>query len=327
MIKISYEEVAAKIKEKAGIDEKEFAERVEKKLKDLSGLISRDGAAHIVANEVGVKLFEQVTGRLQIKNILAGMRDVETVGKVMQVYEIKEFVSGERASKVGSMIIGDETSSIRVVLWGNQADNLQKVSVGNVVKIVGAYVRENRGKKEVQLNERAQLVINPVGEDVNVAASSSVSRKNIKDIKDVDDIVEVLGNVVQVFEPRFFEVCPQCGKRAKMSENSYVCASHQVITPVYSYVMNAIVDDGTDTIRCVFFRQNADNLLKVSAGQMLQFKDNPEVFGEVKSNLQGTIVKLRGRVNKNQMFDRNELVIEDVDSNPNPEDEIKRIGQ
>src|SRR3989338_8932513 len=112
MIKIPYEEIVLKINE-----------RIEKKMKQLSGLISKEGAAHIVANELGAKIFEQLSGRLQIKNILTGMRDVETVGKVLQVGDTREFMRGDALSKVASILIGDETGTIRAVLWGSQADN------------------------------------------------------------------------------------------------------------------------------------------------------------------------------------------------------------
>ena len=91
MIKIPYEEIVLKINESTKMTAGEIEERVDRKLKQLSGLISREGAAHIVANELGVKIFEPLSGRLQIKNILTGMRDVETVGKVLQVYDLKEF--------------------------------------------------------------------------------------------------------------------------------------------------------------------------------------------------------------------------------------------
>src|SRR3989344_5553581 len=97
MLKIPYEEIVLKINEKTKMTTAEVEERIDKKLKQLSGLISKEGAAHIVANELGVKIFEPLSGKLQIKNILTGMRDVETVGKVLQVYEMREF-SGENKS-------------------------------------------------------------------------------------------------------------------------------------------------------------------------------------------------------------------------------------
>src|SRR3989344_3405372 len=93
MMKIPYEEIVLKINESTKMPASEIEERVEKKLKQLSGLISKEGAAHIVANELGVKIFEVLSGKLQIKNVLNGMRDVETIGKVLQIFDMKEFVS------------------------------------------------------------------------------------------------------------------------------------------------------------------------------------------------------------------------------------------
>src|SRR3989344_270937 len=157
MIKIPYEEIILKINEKTNMSVAEIEDRIEKKLKQLSGLISREGAAHIVANELGVKIFEPLSGKLQIKNILTGMRDVETIGKVLQVSDTREFMRNDAVSKVASMLIGDETGTIRVVLWGNQADNTAKLGINDVVKVIGAYVRENNGRKEIHLNDKSQL--------------------------------------------------------------------------------------------------------------------------------------------------------------------------
>ena len=146
MIKIPYEEIILKINEKTQMQASEIEERVERKLKQLSGLISKEGAAHIVANELGVKIFEQLSGKLQVKNIIKGMRDVETIGKVVQVYEIREFTTENRAGKVASMIIGDETATIRVVMWGAQADISANLGQGTIVKIIGGYLLEKNMK-------------------------------------------------------------------------------------------------------------------------------------------------------------------------------------
>jgi len=119
MIKMPYNDILEKIKEKSGLSEEEIKEKIDTKLKQLSGLISKEGAAHIVANELGVKLFDALGGKLQIKNILAGMRSVEVVGKVLRVFELREFNSKGRAGKVASFVIGDETGTIRIVMWGD----------------------------------------------------------------------------------------------------------------------------------------------------------------------------------------------------------------
>ena len=146
MIKIPYEEIILKINEKTQMQVSEIEDRIERKMKHLSGLISKEGAAHIVANELGVKVFEPLSGRLQIKNILTGMRDVETVGKVLQIYGVKEFANETRSGKVASLLIGDETGTIRVVLWGSQADNVANIMQGDVIKVLSGYVRDKIGR-------------------------------------------------------------------------------------------------------------------------------------------------------------------------------------
>lgn len=329
MIKMPLSDIINKISEKANISRAEIDVKIEQKLKQLSGLISKEGAAHIIANELGVKLFENISGRLQIKNILAGMRDVETVGKVQQIFEARDFVTRDnRKGKVGSFVLADETSSIRIVCWGSQADNIAKFKENDVVKIISGYVRENNGRKEVHLNDRGKLIINPRDETVGeVKVYAQAERKGIKDLTENDDNVEILGTIVQVFEPRFFEVCPECGKRVRQSEDGFACEVHNKVEPAYSYVVNASLDDGTENIRAVFFRNQALRLLNKTEEEMLKYKDSPDKFEEVKTELLGNFVKLIGRTTKNTMFDRIEFLANLVFTDVDPKIEMKKLEE
>lgn len=326
MIKIPYEQIVQKIKEKTGASDAEIEEKIERKLRQLSGLISREGAAHIVANEMGIRIFEPLSGKLQIKNILSGMRDVETVGKVLDVYEVREFQREGSTGKVGSVNIGDETGSIRVVMWGSQADNIRSIEKGSVVKVVGGYVRDNQGRKEVHVNDRSSIIINPKGISVESVAEAKSNRKSIKELNPNDNDVELLGTVVQVFEPRFFEVCAQCGRKIKMGDDgTVICSKHEKTTAADAYVLNAVLDDGTDTIRAAFFRSYAAKLLGMSHEEFLVFKNNAIEFNKVKEAALWNIIKVSGRVNKNEMFDRIEFVVNSLDTKPSPEEELKRL--
>lgn len=330
MIQMPYEEVIAKIKEKSELTDSDIDAKIKNKLEQLSGLISKEGAAHIIANELGVKLFEQVSGKLQIKNILAGMRDVETVGKVVQVFGVREFIREENIGHVGSFIIGDETGSIRVVCWGEKAKAVNEVKEGDIAKVVSGYVRENNGRKEIHLNDRSKLAVNPpdvkIGE-VKITAAAAAKRKKINELGDNDQNIELLGTVVQVFEPRFFEVCPNCGSRALQKEDKFYCKQHDLVAPNYSYVFNVSLDDGTGNIRCAFFRNQADTLTGKNNEQMMKYRESPELFEEVKNELLGNIIKISGRVKKNEMFDRIEFTAQQVDPKPDPEKEMQRMKQ
>jgi replication factor A1 len=251
---------------------------------------------------------------------------VETVGKVIQTYELREFNTNDRQGKVASMLIGDETGNIRAVMWGNQADNIRSIKPGAVVKIVNAYVRENNGYMEIHLNDKSQVIINPANETVELKQKLS-PRKQISELTESDAAAEILGTVVQIFDPKFFEVCPECSKRLKVENDVFLCQEHDKVIPDYSYVMNLIVDDGTENIRTVFFRDSMEKLLRMGKDRVMNYKKNPETFEEVKTDLLGTILKISGRVKKNLFFDRLEFVANDVNLNPDPEDEIKRLDE
>lgn len=323
MLKIHYEEIIKKIKEKSNLSEEEINFKISEKLNQLSGLISKEGAAHIVANELGIKLLEEYAGRLQIKNIIPGIRNVETIGKVLNKRDLYEFKNKARSGKLASFLLGDETGTIKVVLWGSQADRIREIKENDIVKIVGGYVKENNAQKEIHLNERSHLIINPK-ENISINVSYG-ARKNIGNITETDNNIEILGHIVQVFNPTFFEICPQCSKRTKQGDNGFKCNLHGNIVPDYSYVLNLIVDDGTDNLRIVFFREQMEKLLKRSKEEIIKFRQEPESFNAIKSEIIGSQVKLFGSVNKNSMFQRIEFVVRDV-LPANAEEELKRLG-
>ena len=327
MIKIPLPELIETIKKESGLSEAEINNKITQKLNQLSGLISKEGAAHIIANELGIKLLEQIQGKLQIKNILAGMRSVETVGKVTQIFEVREFQSQNRSGKVGSIIMGDETGAIRLVMWGSQTDHIAKLNQGDIIKVENAYCRENQGRKEIHMNDRSSLAINPEGESVGEVKTTeeraAAKRKSISTLEEANNI-ELLATIVQVFEPRFYEVCPQCNKRAKQTDTGFECKDHGKVAPAYSAVMNLFLDDGTGNIRAVFFKNQADRLI---GKDILQFKDDVPSFEVVKNDLLGKIIKVIGRVTKNDMFDRLEFISFLVFPDPDPEEEMKVLNQ
>ncbi|MBI2550525.1 DUF2240 family protein [Candidatus Woesearchaeota archaeon] len=337
MIRLSYDEIIARIQEKSNLSQSELSSKVNAKMAQLAGLVSKEGAAHIVASELGIKLVDQLSGRLQIKNVLTGMRDVETVGRVFQVFDERQFSSNGRDGKVASLQVADETGSIRVVMWNEQADNARAVKAGDVVKVKSAYVRERNGLKELHLNDRSVLIVNPPGEtvDVQVPAAypqqqqrAAAVRKKLSELSESDAMAEVLGTVVQVFDIKFFEICPECGKRARQSQpdSSFVCNDHGATAkPSYSYVLNTVIDDGTETMRLVLFRRMAERLLNKNEQEMLAYRAQPDSFQQVKNDLLGTFVKAVARVNKNELFDRLELVAQEIHE-ANPDEEITRLN-
>ena len=273
-----YEVIIEKIKEKSGLSSSEITQKIDKKLDQLSGLISKEGAAHILANELGIKIFE-VPKEIKIKDIMEGMRSVNLAGKVQQIFEVREFKTEKGAGKVGSFILADETGSIRVVCWYDQTELLAKLSKDMTIKLVGSYLRNNNNRKELHINERSKIIINPKGVTIGKIKEFTSTKKKLSELIENENNIEVFATIVQVFEPRFFEICPECNKRAKPREDGFFCEDHQMVNPTYSYVVNLLLDDGTETTRTIFFAKQLETLLKKSKEEILSYKDNISDFG------------------------------------------------
>jgi len=324
MIRMPLPDMLARIKEKTGLSEQDLLAKIDAKCQSLAGLISKEGAAHIIANELGVKLLE---GNGKIRDLLPGMRSAEVLGRITQIYEVREFRRADgTAGKVGSFLVGDDTGVVRIVCWGSQADALKQITIGAPIKISNGMVRENqRGYKEVHLNESSRINLTPK-EPIPEVKSNKATRKTLKELQESDEQVEVLGTIVQVFDPKFFEVCPQCGTRLKEAEGQWVCGEHSAVMPDYSYLVNVFLDDGTENMRIVLFRNQAERLLNKTKDQMIAYRVNPETFEPLKTELLGEQFRLIGRAKKNTFFDRIEFIANQVHK-AQPEEELARLQQ
>lgn len=328
MLQVPYDIVIKKIKEQAALTDDEIDAKIRQKMDQLIGLVSKEGAAHIIANEFGVKLLSS-NGKVKINEIYHGMTSVEIVGKVTRRFELREFDKGERKGKVASFFVADETGQIRVTLWNEQTDGYGSLKEGDIVRIVDAKVRLNNGFKELHLDTNSSFVINPPGIAVNgiKAVNSDLygTRKKISELKAGEQGIDILCTIVDVYGIRFFEVCPNCGKRLIQKGGAQVCEVHNEVQPGYSCVLNLVLDDGSGTIRAVFFRRQIKNLLKKEEKDIMKYRDSPEAFEAEKNDILGEIVRVVGRTATNTFFNRLEFIVSMVFPDVNPEMEIKRL--
>ena len=75
------------------------------------------------------------------------------------------------------------------------------------------------------------------------------------------------------------------------------------------------------------FRQQAEKLLNKPVSEILKFRQAPEQFEPLKTELLGQIVKFIGRTKKNTFFDRLEFNVQLVFPNPDTKEELARAQQ
>ena len=145
---LKYEDIIGKILSSTSLPRDQIESKIEQKLKDLHDLISREGAAHIVANELSVKLFDNTImepGKaLKIREVKPGLNSVNLIARVMTIYDTKEFKTDKRQGRIGSFLAGDETGSTRIVVWDEKIiSEMKELQEGNIVKINNAYSKIN----------------------------------------------------------------------------------------------------------------------------------------------------------------------------------------
>lgn len=295
----NYERVLERISKVSGLDKSEIERRVEAKRAKLSGLISKDGAAQIIAAELGISFDNEV---LKIEELLAGMRKVNVVGKVINLFPVRNFTNknGDE-SKVLNFILADETSNIKVVLWDtNHISLIENGNIGldSVVEINNGSMRTN----EIHLGSFSE--IKPSQKEIlNVVRERVVRDKNIADFK-ISEGVRTRAFIVQSFEPKFFHVCPDCNKKAVSGINGFNCETHGNVFPSKRAILNLVIDDGTETIRAVVFHEKISQLGFTGLDE--------ESLKIPKDFILGKEMIFEGNVKMNNFFNNPELIIDNI---------------
>ncbi|MEK6912374.1 MAG: DUF2240 family protein [Nanoarchaeota archaeon] len=296
----NYERIVEKIAAKSGLLVNEVESRIQAKRSKLSGLISPEGAAQVVASELGVSFEGE---KLKVDELLPGMRNVSVVGKVINLFPVRSFKTKKGdESKVANFWIADNTSNIKVVLWDtNHVALIEKgeIKEGTVVEIGNASMRDS----ELHLGNFSQ--IKPSSEIISEVVTTKVVReKNISDFKNGEN-VSTRAFIVQAFEPKFFNVCPGCKKKVTSDGDAWVCLTHEKVVPEKRAVASLVLDDGTESIRAVLFH---DVMGKLGMTDL----ENLEVLSQQKEAILGKEMVFSGNVRNNAFFNTPEFIVNDL---------------
>lgn len=294
----NYQSIVAFISEKSGLPSAEIERKIEAKQAKLSGLISKSGAAQIIAAELNINFDKQV---MKISQIGSGMRKINLHGKIINLFPIREYNKNGRSGRIGSFVLADDTSNIRVVLWDE--NHIGLISNGELfqdcfVEIGNATLRNG----EIHLTSFSE--IKPSNKTIGeVVVKKPLITKNIANFA-VNDNVSTRGFIVQMFEPKFFYICPACKKKASESGE---CNEHGKVVPEKRALLNFVLDDGSGNIRSVIF---AEQLEKIMGKQELE---TPELFAMKKQDFLGKEVIVVGQVKKNNVYNNDEFVVSSIE--------------
>jgi replication factor A1 len=254
--RMALDEIVGRIVEEKGLSRKQVFDLIEKKKSLLSHMISDEGAADIVAKELGVRASpesedEELT--LTVADLVAGMSNVTISGRITKIGPVREFTdtSGNK-STVCNVVIIDRSGDLRVVLWGAMTNAVHEntIKVGAVVRINGGYVREDlAGRVELHVGKKGRIEIEPKDLDQSIFPELPSIHKRITELR--PDMVETdFAGVIKDISPR---------RLAKTSDGREVTVSSLVVE-----------DSSKATIRIVFWDSMVPSMENMRKGDQIE---------------------------------------------------------
>ena len=304
MIQSNYSQLIGRISKASGLSAEDIERRIDAKKAKLSDLISREGAAQIVAAELKVN-FDNI--QVKINELLVGMRKVSTTGKILRIFPVRSFKTKFADSKVCSMTIADDTANVRCVLWDINHIKLVEegaIKEGDVVDIKDASIREGMNK-EIHVSSLSgfklstEIIENPITQEAVVMKEITELRENAK--------ANVRATVVQAFEPKFFNVCPECNRRLTFEADKFNCNQHGPVIPKERALFNFVLDDGKESIRAVAFSDTIKKFFNISDEEIkTTFTDKRQAF-------LGKEVICNGTARMNKLFGNLEFSVQNIE--------------
>lgn len=257
---LSLEEIIEKIIEETGLSRKEIFERINKIKEELGAqFISDEGAAHIVARELGVNVFSSLdmsdftAPATKIASLEVGASRVSLIGRVLNIFNVRQYqTKDKKTGKVGSLLIADETDKIRLVLWNEKTEIIEKKQVkrGDIIKIDGATVRENNlGNIELHVGNYGVVTVLDKDSAEHLPAIPLI-KKTLDEINPYEYGLELEGTLVRKISKSNFKKDDDFGLRI-----SFVFA------------------DSKAQIRCVAWNSAAEIIDKLDEGTHLKLMD------------------------------------------------------
>ena len=258
----------------SGFSEEELERQVQSKAKEFGGFMSKQGILFIIAKENGIHLhssdvneqfykeFEEEIDyddfTIDISEVKESMSNIVLLGKILQIYEIREFTRKDGTPGiVGSFLLGDISQTIKIILWDDKVDITKNkfFRKNKLIRIIGGYCRMGRDNDlEVHLGRKGRIVLSPDNINKNMEKrlnnleygqnqidSPQKYTSRIKDLIERYKYIKKIQGLIQIEE--FKEVKTKTGEKA--------------------FLLKIILSDESKAIRLIIWGMDAIECLKV----------------------------------------------------------------
>ncbi|HYW01608.1 MAG TPA: hypothetical protein VE862_09070 [Candidatus Acidoferrum sp.] len=248
MLQVIVDEILAK---RSDLSANQIRELIEEKKKEGRGLLSDEGAARLVAEELLIQTRGTELGRMHVKNLVSGLNDVTLSGRVLLAWPPQQFQRRDGTSgRVMRIILVDRSGKARCALWDRHVDIAEKAGnlQGRILRIGHAYTRQGlTGEAEVHAGDRSSVEIDPSGLQMSEFPEFKELFTRISDLGQQDNSINVVG-IIQT-DPRTYKF-----ERDERPGS----------------VLRTLLADDSGTVPIVVWNERAEELEELRIGDILQ---------------------------------------------------------
>lgn len=255
-------------------------------------------------------LEEMIYESKKIDEVEEDDRNIKIIGRVLDIQEPRKFQRQDGGSGwVGNMDIGDETGSIRVVLWDMQ--NIP-YSFGDAIKIQNPSVRFNNERYELSVSNELNILKPSSKEldsipDIEELQNMLYAHKDIEALEEDDSNIRIRGTFTDVFSGKLLVPrCPHCNSTLQEDENqTFICdyCGQDIDKPNYLLMIPGRIMDDTGDIQITFFNKLAEELLEMPLDEIIEIVEESGDYGFLDGkvdNLEGLTLEVIADVNFNE---------------------------
>jgi ssDNA-binding replication factor A large subunit len=220
----------------AGFNEEEIKGQILQKITEFQGLMSKDAILYLIAKEHGINISSHEDEKngddidhgsidysdflIQISEVIQGMQNIVIKGNVSEVFGIRDFVHKDGSpGRVGTFEVCDESSCIKVVLWGDQVKVIENdlFKKGITVQIIGGYSKAGINQQiEIHLSRQGNIVLSKARELKTKAIYSPIRdrkppKNSIQDLYGKEGFIRLVTGIVHAKE--FKEITLKSGDK------------------------------------------------------------------------------------------------------------------
>ena len=230
--------------------------------------------------------------------------DIIIIGRVIELNDITHFDrdNGDTGS-VRNIEIADDTGSIKVVLWNDDA-NID-LEIGMPIKLQNPRIDLDRDNRLQAVIGRGTTILEPSENELNKLPTYEELKEAIYVPKTIESLLEddtnvcVTGVIKEVGTDKNILVkCPNCRSNVETTIEENVCdnCGHAFDEPDYTLMVPTRIEDETGEIQATFFDKFAEELIQMKKEDVINYVEDGLGIEDKLQDLNGMTVEIIANV-------------------------------